>query len=70
MGMTMREIPIGPADVAGLVAESGTAGTGEHLAGIFTMAEKEGDPRQHPLSPEQVEAGADDENVAQLSRLA
>jgi len=66
MGMTMREIPIGPADVAGLVAESGAAGTGEHLAGIFTMAEKEGDPRQNPLTPEQVEAGADDENVANV----
>lgn len=64
MGMTMREIPIGPVDTTGLVAESDASGRGEHLAGIFTMAEKEGDPRLDPLTPEEVEAGADDENVA------
>jgi hypothetical protein len=64
MGMTMREIRIGPVDVAGLVAEGGADGGATQLAGIFTMAEKEGDPRLNPLSPEQVEAGADDENVA------
>jgi len=64
MGMTMREIPIGPVDAAGLVAEVGAEGGATQLAGIFTMAEKEGDPRLNPLSPEQVEAGADDENVA------
>jgi hypothetical protein len=66
MGMTMREIPIAPVEVAGLVPEGGAASTGEHLAGIFTMAGKEGDPRQNPLTPEQVEAGADDENVANV----
>jgi len=64
MGMTMREIPIGPVDVAGLVADGGADGGATQLAGIFTMAEKEGDPRLNPLSPEQVEAGADDENIA------
>jgi len=65
MGMTMREIPVGPVDVAGLVADDGAAaGSPARLAGIFTMTEKEGDPRLNPLSPEQVEAGADDENVA------
>lgn len=66
LGMTMREIPIGPVDVVGLVADRGVAGSGKHLAGIFTMAEKEGDPRLDPLTPEQVEAGADDENVANV----
>jgi hypothetical protein len=64
MGMTMREIPIDPLDVAGLVADGGAAGGAAQLAGIFTMDGKEGDPRLNPLSPEQVEAGADDENVA------
>lgn len=65
MGMTMREIPVGPFDAAGLVADPGAGGgAAAQLAGIFTMAEKEGDPRLNPLSPEQVEAGADDENVA------
>jgi hypothetical protein len=64
MGMTLREIPIGPVDVTGLVADGGAATGPAHLAGIFTMAEKEGDPRLDPLTPEEVEAGADDENVA------
>ena len=36
------------------------------LAGIVSLKEKEGDPRLTPLSPEQVEEGADDENAANV----
>ncbi|HEV8200264.1 MAG TPA: hypothetical protein VGS03_09605 [Candidatus Polarisedimenticolia bacterium] len=63
MGMTMREVPIPDLAVEGLETSEGTPGT-PLLAGIFTLQEKENDPRLKPLSPEQVEDGADDENAA------
>jgi hypothetical protein len=65
IGMTMREIPVPEVSVEGLVA-SDEAADAPALAGIFTLKEKEGDPRLKPLSPEQVEAGADDENAANV----
>jgi hypothetical protein len=65
MGMTPREIPLPGLRADGLVPAQAAAGT-PALAGIFTLREKEGDPRLKPLSPEQVEAGADDENTANI----
>jgi hypothetical protein len=65
MGMTMREIPVPEVSIDGLVASDEAADL-PLLAGIFTLKEKEGDPRLKPLSPEQVEAGADDENAANV----
>jgi hypothetical protein len=65
MGMTMREIAVPEVSVEGLVASDEAADL-PLLAGIFTLKEKEGDPRLKPLSPEQVEAGADDENAANV----
>jgi hypothetical protein len=64
MGMTMREIPVEAVEADGLVGATEVDGNAKHFAGIFTLREKEGDPRLDPLTPEQVEAGADDENVA------
>ena len=63
MGMTMREVPIHDLAVEGLETSEGAPGA-PLLAGIFTLQEKENDPRLKPLSPEQVEDGADDENAA------
>jgi hypothetical protein len=65
MGMTMREIAVPEMSVEGLIT-SDEAADAPALAGIFTLREKEGDPRLKPLSPEQVEAGADDENAANV----
>jgi hypothetical protein len=65
MGMTTREVPLPGLTFKGLAAATAAAPT-PTLAGIFTLREKEGDPRLRPLSPEQVEAGADDENVANV----
>jgi hypothetical protein len=63
MGMTMREVSIPSLVVEGLETSEASPGT-PLLAGIFTLQEKENDPRLTPLSPEQVEDGADDENAA------
>ncbi len=67
MGMTVREITLEEIEVRGLEpgVPDGPADP-PRLAGIFTVREKEGDPRLHPLSPEQVEAGDDDENAANI----
>src|SRR5260221_134189 len=65
MGMTTREVPLPGLTTKGLAAAT-TAAPPPTLAGIFTLREKDGDPRLKPLSPEQVEAGADDENVANV----
>ena len=65
MGMTTREVALPGLAFKGL--EEATPGAPPPtLAGIFTLREKEGDPRLKPLSPEQVEAGADDENAANV----
>jgi hypothetical protein len=63
MGMTMRDVSIPHVAVEGLETSEASPGA-PSLAGIFTLKEKEGDPRLTPLSPEQVEEGADDENAA------
>ncbi len=66
MGMTVREVPIRGLEARGLL-RSGDAAEGAaplRVAGIVTLKEKEGDPRLTPLSAEQIEAGADDENAA------
>ena len=67
MGMTVREVPFLAVDVRGLrpVSRRGDA-PARFLAGIFRLGEKEGDPRLSPLTPEQVEAGLDDENAADV----
>ncbi|HZM70063.1 MAG TPA: hypothetical protein VFB95_06815 [Candidatus Cryosericum sp.] len=67
LGMTLREVPLPDLSTKGLVpAKHGTNPDPPLLAGIFTVREKDGDPRLNPLTPEQVEAGADDENVANI----
>jgi len=65
LGVTMREIPLSGLRMDGLQRgdEGGTEGP-LTLAGIVTLKEKENDPRLSPLTPEQIEAGAADENVA------
>jgi len=63
MGMTMREVAIHDLAVQGLQTAEPAPGA-PLVAGIFTLQEKENDPRLTPLSPEQVEDGADDENAA------
>lgn len=63
MGMTMRDVAIPHVAVTGLETSAPSPEV-PALAGIFTLREKEGDPRLTPLSPEQVEEGADDENAA------
>src|SRR5262245_37160826 len=65
LGVTMRDIPLAGLRMDGLrrADEGGTAGP-LTLAGIVTLQEKENDPRVSPLTPEQIEAGAADENVA------
>ena len=63
LGMTMRDVPLAGLDVEGLLTAEPAAGA-PLVAGIFTLREKENDPRLTPLSPEQVEDGADDENTA------
>jgi hypothetical protein len=65
LGMTMREIPARAIRIEGL----GRSDTADEpgplaLAGIMTLKEKERDPRLVPLTPEQIEGGAADENVA------
>jgi hypothetical protein len=65
MGMTTRELALPDLTIKGLAAATG-ATPPPTLAGIFTLREKDGDPRLKPLSPEQVEAGADDENAANV----
>ena len=65
MGMTTRELPLPGLTIKGLAAATAGAPP-QTLAGIFTLREKDGDPRLKPLSPEQVEAGADDENAANV----
>jgi len=66
MGMTVREILLQETETRGLVPPSrdGSAPEPFTLAGIFALQEKEGDPRLSPLTPEQIEAGLDDENAA------
>jgi hypothetical protein len=67
MGMTVREITLSGIEVRGFEPGVPDGPTdAPRLAGIFTVREKEGDPRLHPLSPEQVEAGDDDENAANI----
>jgi hypothetical protein len=65
LGMTMREIPLRGIEIGGL-KRSGAGGAPGllALAGTVVIREKDGDPRLTPLTPEDVEAGAADENVA------
>jgi hypothetical protein len=67
LGMTLREMPLPGLRARGLVpAVPGTQPETPGVAGIFSVREKEDDPRLNPLTPEQVEAGADDENAANV----
>ena len=64
-GVTLREIAARDIDIDGLrrAGEGGVPGP-LSLAGIVTLKEKDKDPRLSPLTPEQIEQGAADENVA------
>src|SRR5207245_8078913 len=65
LGLTVRDIPLGSVEISGLLrADKGHAAAPLGLDGIVTLKEKEGDPRQKPLTPADIEAGAADENVA------
>jgi hypothetical protein len=66
MGMTVREVPMLGLEARGLLpARDAAEGAAPlRVAGIVTLKEKENDPRLTPLSAEQIEAGADDENAA------
>src|SRR5206468_4141480 len=65
LGMTVREMPARQIDFEGLRRPGDGAASGPPaLAGIVTLDRKEKDPRLSPLTPEQIEAGAADENVA------
>ncbi len=66
LGMELRDIPFTDFETHGLerMAPGGKAPEARFLAGIFSVKEKEGDPRLSPLTPEQIEAGLDDENTA------
>ncbi len=67
MGRTVREVPIASFEARGLRrASPGTAPVPAAVAGIFTLKEKQGDPRLSPLTPEQIEAGAADEDAADV----
>lgn len=67
MGMTVREIPLESVELSGLVrADRAGAPAPPALAGVTTLSEKEADPRLKPLTPSDVEAGAADENVADV----
>ncbi len=66
MGMTLREAPIAAFEAWGLVSSrrgGASPGTPSSLAGIVSLQVKDGDPRLSPLTPEQIEAGLDDENA-------
>ena len=63
-GMILREVPLEEVSVRGLRrASEDAAPAPPEMAGIFSLREKEGDPRLSPLTPEQIEAGLDDENA-------
>ena len=66
LGMDLRDVPFTDFDTHGLkrLAPGDKAPESRFLAGIFSIKEKEGDPRLSPLTPEQIEAGLDDENSA------
>lgn len=65
LGMTVREIAAQEIEFEGLLPPGDGAASGTPaLAGIVTLERKENDPRLSPLTPEQIEAGAADENVA------
>ncbi len=65
LGTSLRDVPAREIDIDGLrrSGEGGVPGP-LSLAGIVTLKEKEKDPRLSPLTPEQIEGGAADENVA------
>jgi len=65
MGMDLREIPLDGLSARGLQpAPRAAEPDAVRVAGIFSLREKSGDPRLKPMTPEQIEAGLDDENVA------
>jgi hypothetical protein len=65
LGMTVREVGARDVRIDGLRRPGDGSVQGPlSLAGIVTLKEKENDPRLSPLTPEQIEAGAADENVA------
>ncbi|OLD63249.1 MAG: hypothetical protein AUI47_09820 [Acidobacteria bacterium 13_1_40CM_2_68_5] len=67
LGLTVREIPLATIDFDGaLRAHEGDATAPLAQAGIVTIKEKENDPRLKPLTPSDIEAGAADENVADV----
>jgi len=65
LGMTLRDLAAREIDIDGLgrSGEGGDPGP-QSYAAILTLKEKDHDPRLSPLTPEQIEGGAADENVA------
>jgi len=67
LGLTVREIPLASIDFDGVPrAHEGDVTAPLAQAGIVTIKEKENDPRLKPLTPSDIEAGAADENVADV----
>jgi len=67
LGLTVREIPLASNDFDGVPrAHEGDVTAPLAQAGIVTIKEKENDPRLKPLTPSDIEAGAADENVADV----
>jgi hypothetical protein len=67
LGMDLERADLAPIEARGLVPARGRAASEPaRLAGIVTLREKENDPRLKPLTPEQIEAGLADENVADV----
>jgi hypothetical protein len=67
MGMDVHQVPLAAAEAYGLrPVPAGEAPEPRLLAGIVTLKEKERDPRLTPLTPAQIEAGATDEDAADV----
>lgn len=67
MGMDVHQVPLAAAEAYGLrPAPPGEAPDPRLLAGIVTLKEKERDPRLTPLTTAQIEAGATDEDAADV----
>src|SRR5213594_3031983 len=67
LGMTLRELRLDSAEAWGLKVVSGDGTPApSSVAAILTLQEKERDPRLSPLTPAQIEAGATDEDAADV----
>ena len=62
MGLDLRDVPCSDIEIKGLHLAGGVSEP-RLLAGVFSLKEKEDDPRLDPLTPEEIESGLDDENT-------